>query len=98
MDFMAFLFGVLFLGYLGINIWDRWEERHNSLFTEDGRFLRHQFLRALVYSPEATEYLSPNAKFDIQQSRSAHRCEVCHQPDCFDLETSFCNRCNHRTL
>ena len=97
MDFMAFLFGVLFLGYLGVNIWDRWEERRHNLFTEDGRFLRHQFLRALIYSPEPIQ-ISPDAKFAIQQSRSAYRCEVCHQVDCFDPNISFCHRCNHRNL
>lgn len=98
MDFMAFLFGVLFFAYLGINVWDRWEERRGSLFTDDGRFLRHQFLRALISRPEPTQYLSLDAKFAIQQSRAAHRCEVCHQVDCFDNELSFCHRCNHHTV
>jgi hypothetical protein len=38
------------------------------------------------------------AKFAIQQTSSAHRCEVCHQSDCFDTGTGQCHRCQHQTI
>lgn len=97
MEFMAFLFGVLFVFYTGMNIWDYWHDRKYNLFTEDGRFLRHQyqFLR-LVVPREETE-VAPDAKFAVQLSRAAYRCEVCHQSDLFDTNTGFCQRCDHQT-
>jgi hypothetical protein len=98
MDFMAFLFVTLFFGYLGMVVWDQWEERRRNLFTDDGRFLRHQFLRALATAPTEPIALSPDAKFAVKQSSTAHRCEVCHQSDCFDVPTGLCQRCDHRTL
>jgi hypothetical protein len=26
------------------------------------------------------------------------RCEVCHQDDCFEVQTGYCTRCNYYTL
>lgn len=97
MDFMAIVFVTLFFSFVVVNIWDHWQERH-KLFTEDGRFLRHQFLRGLIRPATESISVSPDAKFAIQSSGTAHRCEVCHQPDKFDFATGFCQRCNHRTV
>ncbi|MBL8149557.1 MAG: hypothetical protein JNN15_06480 [Blastocatellia bacterium] len=96
MDFMAFILFVLFIGFLGINIWDEWELReHGSPF--EPKFLPRRFLRHLIVSREVHAEL-PDAKFAIQQKRSALRCEVCHQVDRFDAESGMCERCNHCTL
>ncbi|MEW6733235.1 MAG: hypothetical protein AB1489_18045 [Acidobacteriota bacterium] len=99
MDFMVLLFLALFLGFVGVNIWDLWEEHQSrSLLIENGRFLRRYFARALIGRQETIVSVSPDAKFAIQHLRSAHRCEVCHQVDRFEIHTGFCQRCNHQTL
>jgi hypothetical protein len=96
MEFLALLFILSFSIFVAINAWDEWEERAHKLFSEDGRFLRHHFLRALIKRPEPI-IVDPNAKFAIQSAGIAHRCEVCHQPDCFNIQTGFCTRCSHIT-
>ena len=98
MDFMAVLFIVLFISYVGVNIWDEWDGRTRNLFSADGRFLRHQYLRGLITTPPEPMMLSPDARFAVKHAGTVHRCEVCHQPDCFDVGTGFCQRCDHRTL
>lgn len=99
MDFMAILFISLCVLFFGMNVWDHWEERTHKLFGADGRFLRYQFLRALIVSSSAEPIvLPPDAKFAIQSAGKAHRCEVCHQPDCFDVVTGYCQRCEHKTI
>ena len=97
MDFMGFLFLILTIGYIGVNIWDRWEENERRSLMEAGRFLLPRFIFHPMIAAEPIEEL-PDAKFAIQHAGVARRCEVCHQPDCFDAGTGFCHRCSHVTL
>lgn len=101
MDFLALLLFVLTIGYLGVNIWDRWDEygKRNLLYPEGGRFLLPRyFTRHLIAFPKDDLESMQDAKFSIQNAGIARRCEVCHQADRFDAGLGYCYRCSHHTL
>ncbi len=36
--------------------------------------------------------------FLVKRADQPVRCEVCHQDDCFEVQTGYCARCNYYTL
>ncbi len=36
--------------------------------------------------------------FRVKRADQPVRCEVCHQDDCFEVQTGYCARCNYYTL
>jgi hypothetical protein len=101
MDFMALLLFSLTIGYLGVNVWDRWDEseKRRPQFLEAGRFLLPQYIiRHMVAFPKESAEPQPDAKFAIQNAGIARRCEVCHQADSFDTQMGYCYRCSHHTV
>lgn len=98
MDFMAFLFLVLFATYVGVLSWDHWEGARHQIFSDDGRFLRRNLIRYLMAAETEPVALAPDTRLTIQSAGYARRCEVCHQVDRFDADTGLCQRCDHKTL
>jgi hypothetical protein len=98
MDFMALLFFVLCLGFAGVNILDIWEEHKSRYLFLAGGFLPRYFFRRLNIAEQQVIEPLPDAKFAVQFTGNARRCEVCHHADKFEAETGFCHRCNHHTF
>ncbi len=36
--------------------------------------------------------------FRVKRADQPVRCEVCHQDDCFNVQTGYCTRCDYHTL
>lgn len=95
MEFLSLILFVLFLGFVGINIWEEWQERVL------GNPLEIRFLPRHIFRYLNTQEVRPSLRegtFYVHTSGGALRCEICHQKDFFEESTGTCSRCNHITI
>lgn len=79
--------------YLG-----RREQEERGRSSESLLFPRRYYADLHRRNYEAPLPLDTGSTFLVKRSERPVRCEVCHQDDCFEINTGRCARCDHYTL
>lgn len=107
MDGVAVLGSLLFMLIIvvscGFEFYELYQMRREL---EDGGPSRNRTLFPRHYYAELhrQNYTSPplpgdaGRTFRVKRAEQPVRCEVCHQEDCFEVQTGYCTRCNYYTL
>jgi hypothetical protein len=98
----SLLFILIILVSCGFEFYELYQVRRE--LEDGGRSGNHiLFPRSHYADLHQRNYASPfsvghGRTFRVKRAEQPVRCEVCHQEDCFEVQTGYCRRCNYYTL